>query len=243
MDAGKLKKSWPWARTRHVWMAGLSAAAVSGMSLLLIPSVSEHNGGSANVQAAATPAAHAAPASAGPAWARLSAIEQRTLTPLKDTWSTLTVEQQNSWRSIVGRVQAKPRHVQRRLASRIAEWASLTPLQRAHARLNFLELSERYNQGQRKRQWQAYKRAKPDKEPVTLEPAQPGLLPPALVQASPGATTVLLSRLFDLPSVDDVPERNEPVSDPPTIDGTNPQRMDEASAEAASPPDLERAAP
>jgi Protein of unknown function (DUF3106) len=218
MNAGELKKPWSWVRSRRLWMAGLAAAAVSGLALLLPPSAGEHNRKSTVHQGAVTPTAHVPPIDTDLAWNRLSIVERRTLEPLRGTWSTLTAEQQDKWLAIAHRFQARPPHVQRRLAARSAEWASLSPQQRAHARLNFLDLAKRYNPRQRKEQWQAYQSAKPAEGYALTPGAQLRIVPPAFVQASPGATTVLLSQLYRLPPTDDAAEREQAAQDPPPID-------------------------
>lgn len=213
-------------------MAGLAAAAVAVLVLLLAPSVGEHGRKSAARQGAATPTVPVPPVVTDPAWAKLSASEQQTLEPLKASWSSLTAEQQDKWRLVVDRFQAKPRNVQRRLAARIAEWAHLTPQQRAHARLNFLELAKHYNPRQRKEKWQAYQSANPLPGHAVTAGARPEVVPPAFVQATPGATTVLLSQLYELPSPDDAAERNEAAPDPPPNGEQGPQSMGARSASA-----------
>lgn len=243
MNAGNLKMLLSRIRSSRRWMAGLVAAAVSGLALLLAPSIDENDRESAALQGVATPPVPATPVVTDPAWGKLSAIEQRTLQPLRATWSTLTAEEQDKWRLIVDRFQARPRHIQRRLAARIAEWARLTPQQRAHARLNFLVLAKRYNPRQRKEQWQAYQGAKPIQGHALAGNAWPRIGPPAFVQASPGATTVLLSQLYKLPSPDDIAEPNEVALDPPPIDVRGQQSLGVAAESAGSAAALERVGP
>jgi hypothetical protein len=139
----------PLTRSSRLWLAGLAASAAFGLALLLAPSEREHSLVSAALQRTATSDVPAPPIAIDPAWGKLSTIEQRTLEPLKSIWSTLTAAQQDKWRLVVDRFQAKPRHVQRRLAARIAEWARLTPEQRARARVKFLELAKPEGQAHR----------------------------------------------------------------------------------------------
>jgi len=145
MNAGHLKKRLRRFWSNRLWMAGSIAAAGSGVALLLATSISQEDPKSAAQLATTTPIAHVSLIVTDPAWDRLSVGQQRTLEPLKRSWSSLTAEQQEKWRLVADRFQAKPLHVQRRLAARIDEWARLTPQQRAHARLNFLELARHYN--------------------------------------------------------------------------------------------------
>jgi|GEM_PF-4170387 len=209
MRADELKK--PRFRPHRVWIAGIVVAAVSGLAVLMVPSAGQHNPAAGAVQGSATPTSPVSPVANNPAWDRLSATQQHTLEPLKDIWSTLTAAQQDRWRLIVDRFQARPQHAQRRLAARIADWARLSPQQRAHARLNFLALAKRYSPSQRKQHWQAYQRVKPHTTQVATGNAPPMRLPPAFVQASPGATTVLLSQGFERPSADALADRGGSV--------------------------------
>lgn len=243
MNAADLKRHLPRTGSGRLWQAALAAVAAFGLALLLAPSESQHGPSPAALQQTATPTAPMPPAVEDPAWVKLSAIEQRTLDPLKSTWSTLTTEQQDKWRLVVDRSRAKPRHVQLRLAARIAEWARLTPEQRASARLNFLQLARHYNPRQRKHQWLAFQKAKPVEGRAIAGGARPRVVPPAFVQASPGATTVLLSQLYDLPPPDDAAERGEAARDLRPIDEYVAQSIGAASAAAGSATAPERPSP
>lgn len=242
-NAADVKKHLPRTRSSRLWLAGLAASAPFGLALLLAPSEREHSLVSAALQRTATSDVPAPPIAIDPAWGKLSTIEQRTLEPLKSIWSTLTAAQQDKWRLVVDRFQAKPRHVQRRLAARIAEWARLTPEQRARARVKFLELAKHYNPMQRKQEWLAFRKARPIEGHAITGGTLLRVVPPAFVQASPGATTVLLSQLYDLPSLDDAPERHEAAQDPRPIDDEAPQSLSMAPASAGSGAALERPSP
>jgi hypothetical protein len=238
-----MTKPWYQIRSRRLWVAGLAAAAVSGLALLMPLSDGKHDRKSAALQAVAVPAAQVPPVVTDLAWNRLSAVQQRTLEPLRASWSSMTAEQQNKWRLIADHIRAKPQQVQRRHAERIAEWASLSPQQRAHARLNFLELAQRYNPRQRKEQWQAYRSAKPNQGKVAIAPDRARLVPPAFVRASPGATTVLLSQLFEPPSTNEVAELRGAIQESSPVDEASPQNTGAASAATGSAAVVERAEP
>ena len=216
MKSGSRTGSGPGAASRRYWPAALAAALVSALTLLLFTLASDRKSQSVVPSAAPPVAAVVSPVIADPAWSRLSVVERRILEPLSGTWPTMTAEQQDKWRLIADSSQNKPQQVQRRLAARIAEWVRLSPRQRAHARLNFLELAKRYNPRQRQAQWQAYQTAKPNPEQAAIGRRQPVVVSPAFVQASPGATTVLLSQLFDLPALDQAAEDGgEAAPEPP----------------------------
>lgn len=241
MNAGSLKQR-VLSNNLLVAVWTVVSAALSGLILLLAPPISGEDQKSASLKETAAPITQRPRILADPAWDRLSPVEQGTLEPLKDLWSSMTAEQQAKWRLVAERVQASPKHMQRRLASRIAEWARLTPQQRAHARLNFLELARHYNPRQRKAQWHAYQSAKPIQGHAVTGGARPRVVPPVFVQASPGATTVHLSQLYELPQTA-FAEREEAALDPPQISEQSSQSMGAASAAAGSAADIERLSP
>jgi len=148
-------------------------------------------------------------------WDRLPEAERTTLAPLRGSWSTLSPRQQAMWRLMAQRSLSRPPQAQRRLAARMQAWARMTPEQRARARFNLLQIANRYRPGYVKQQWQAYQ-GTTRREPVAAAAhAPPRLAPPAFAQASPGATTVLLSQLFELPPLDGPSRYDEPAAEPP----------------------------
>jgi len=78
--------------------------------------------------------------------------------------------------------------------ARMVEWSMLSPTQRAEARLRFLQ-AKRAGASAKRERWAAY--TKSDAGHAQHSTAvQPRVIPPVLVEAGPGATTVLMPRLL-----------------------------------------------
>lgn len=227
-----------WMGTGRLWLAGFAVILAFGLAHLLVPRAHENPQRAAVLQ---TTTAAAAPLEVvPPAWSRLSANEQRTLEPLRDSWTTMTVEQQRRWRLVAAQFHDRSRQSRHRLAARIAEWARLSPRQRAHIRQNFLSMAEHYSAGQRNERWQAYQRSKAGEVHPTTATTQRAFVLPGVAQASPGATTVLLSRIFDLPSLGLRAEPGDDVTDSQTVGEATTSSVGTAPAAVGIAADAER---
>jgi len=216
-------------------VACLAAAVVIGLVLLLPGSTGNQPRQGAAPHQSETSSATPNLGVSDPAWSKLTWTEQQTLRPLLGVWSTMTVEQQEKWRLVVARVHGKPDHVQRRLEARIQHWARLTPEQRAHARLAFLEVTKGLTSKQKKDKWQAYQRLQPQpRQPVVATASRAVAVPPGLVRAAPGATTVLLSQLFKLPATDEAQRPPDPAHSAPLVDRSAASWPEAASAPAGN---------
>jgi hypothetical protein len=98
---------------------------------------------------------------AGPAWSALTPAQQHALSPLQRDWNSIDAPRRRKWIEISERFGTLPPAEQARVQSRMAEWAKLTPKERAEARLNFKEAQQVAPQD-RKSQWEAYKALPPD---------------------------------------------------------------------------------
>ena len=78
---------------------------------------------------AAKPAAKAK-APARPAWAELTAEQQKTLAPLKADWESLETERRRKWIGIAKRYPTMKAEEQERVQRRMQRWAALSPEQR-----------------------------------------------------------------------------------------------------------------
>lgn len=167
-----------------------------------------------------TPAANGS----GPAWSSLTSAQQNALRPLEREWGSIDAPRRRKWIEISERFGSLPAAEQARVQSRMAEWAKLTPKQRAEARLNFKEAQQVAPQD-RKAQWEAYQALPPDQRkqlaeraehpapakggkesdkersdakssivPNTAYAARPKAVAPTVAQAQPGATTNLISK-------------------------------------------------
>jgi len=131
------------------WLgAGLLAAA--GLCLGVAP---------AGAQPA--PAARAKTA-AGPAWSELNARQQAALQPLAPHWAELSDIQKRKWLTLSRNFASMSPQAQQTLHARMTEWAGLSGLQRAQARLNFAEIMRLAPADERKAKWEAYQALSPE---------------------------------------------------------------------------------
>jgi hypothetical protein len=92
----------------------------------------------------------------GPLWADLSASEKKLLAPLAPSWESLDSPRKRKWIAIAQTYPKLPAADQERFQTRIAEWAALSPRERAVARLNFSE-SKKLPATNRAANWDTYK--------------------------------------------------------------------------------------
>ncbi|WP_427312896.1 DUF3106 domain-containing protein [Cupriavidus sp. H39] len=112
-------------------LAGAGAAACWG----LLPAVAQAQGASAAAGPAVAQPAQTA--SAKPAWADLSPVNQRILAPLQPLWDSLPELNRHKWLRIAARYPKYSPAEQARLQARMAEWVRMTPQQRRLARENY----------------------------------------------------------------------------------------------------------
>lgn len=99
------------------------------------------------------------PAASGPSWAELTPMQQQTLKPLALSWNTISEAQKRKWLEISKNYPSLPPEGQATMHSRMNEWVTLSPQQRAQARLNFAktkELSRELTTEEKKEKWQTY---------------------------------------------------------------------------------------
>lgn len=88
-------------------------------------------------------------------WASLSAAEKKALQPLQKDWDTLTADRQKKWLEVAARMPIMSDEERGRVGERMAEWARMTPAQRAQARLQFQEVRQ-WPMEDRQARWEAY---------------------------------------------------------------------------------------
>lgn len=102
----------------------------------------------------------AKPVAPGPSWSELTPVQQQALKPLAMSWNTsLSQSQKRKWLEISKNYPSLSPEGQATMHSRMNEWVSLSPQQRAQARLNFgktRELSKELTPDEKKAKWQAY---------------------------------------------------------------------------------------
>jgi hypothetical protein len=116
------------------------------------------------------PAEAAAPAKKGPAWAELTADQQKTLEPLKPEWDKMDRQPRLKWVGIAKRFPTMTAREQRRIQTRMQRWAKLTPDQREVARNTYRKNVVALPPDKKKElqvQWEAY-RALPEDERRSL---------------------------------------------------------------------------
>lgn len=117
-----------------------------------------------------------------PVWAELTAEQQQVLDPLKSDWDKMDRPRRIKWVGIAKRYPAMNGTEQRRVQTRMKNWAKLTPEQRAAARNSYRNTIVKLPPEMKKdlrAQWQEYQ-ALPDHEKRRLatKPVEPVRAPP-----------------------------------------------------------------
>ena len=102
---------------------------------------------------------------------------QQALAPLASSWNTSMSEaQKRKWLEISRNYSALSPEDQATLNSRMNDWVSLSPQQRAQARLNFgktKELSRQLTPEEKKAKWEAYQALSPEEKQKLAAKASP----------------------------------------------------------------------
>lgn len=111
-----------------------------------------------------------------PTWAELSPMQQKALAPLASSWNTISEQQKRKWLEISKNYPSLPPEGQANLHSRMNEWVTLSPQQRAQARLNFgktKELSKQLTPEEKKAKWETYQALSPEEKQKLAAKASP----------------------------------------------------------------------
>lgn len=111
-----------------------------------------------------------------PTWAELSPMQQKALAPLASSWNTISEQQKRKWLEISKNYPSLPPEGQANLHSRMNEWVTLSPQQRAQARLNFgktKELSKQLTPEEKKAKWETYQALSPEEKEKLAAKASP----------------------------------------------------------------------
>lgn len=128
-----------------------------------------------------SPVAYAAsPASAAPAavvdrkpsWASLTVAQQQALLPLQRDWASIEPNRKQKWIVVASKFSAMPADERLRVQTRMADWARLTPNERAGARLQFQE-TRRVPAEERQERWQAYQALTAEERSTLAQRAKP----------------------------------------------------------------------
>jgi Protein of unknown function (DUF3106) len=163
-----------------------------------------------------------APAAIAPDWQSLSRAQKQLLAPLEPEWNGLDASRKSKWLELAARYPGLPADEQQRVQERLSSWAKLSPAERQQARLGF-QVARQLKADERQAKWEAYQalpaerrqefadkaaqktqptpsKAKPGKTgTANLVPIVPKTEPelplgPTVLQAKPGATTLLINQ-------------------------------------------------
>ncbi|MEO7400453.1 MAG: DUF3106 domain-containing protein [Polaromonas sp.] len=157
---------------RGIIVAGLLAWGSTGFPQALKPAAVP----ASSAAGAKAPVAAPAKAPSRPAWSELTPLQQQALAPLATNWNTISEPQKRKWLEISRNYGSLPPEGQATLNSRMHEWVTLSPQERAQARLNFgktKELSRQLTPEEKNAQWQAYQALSPEEKQKLAAKASP----------------------------------------------------------------------
>lgn len=96
-----------------------------------------------------------------PEWVELTELQKQALLPLEQLWSSMTIPHKRKWLAISHNFSQLSADEQSTVQSRMRDWASLSPQQRAAARLNFANSKELLLED-KKAKWEAYQALPPE---------------------------------------------------------------------------------
>jgi Protein of unknown function (DUF3106) len=160
----------------------------------------------------------AASEGAGPAWSTLTPAQKATLAPLQRDWSGLGSQSKQKWLELAEKYQTMPPADRQRVQERMTEWSRLSPEERSRARLQYQQARQMPAQD-RQQHWETYQALptdekqelanrskaerdagptprgqKPSAASASASLSVPKAAAPAMVQAKPGASTLLISK-------------------------------------------------
>lgn len=109
-------------------------------------------------------------------WSELSPLQQESLKPLAATWGSISDPQKRKWLELSKSYPNLPTADQAVMHSRMNEWVTMSPQQRAVARLNFAktkELSGQLTADEKKAKWQTYQALSPEERAKLASKAAP----------------------------------------------------------------------
>ena len=110
----------------------------------------------------------------GAAWATLTPQQQQTLAPLHREWLSIDGTQKQKWIEVAAKFPSMPTDERQRVQTRMADWARLTPTERAGARMQFQEV-RRLPADERQARWQAYQALSPEERGKLAQSAKPAV--------------------------------------------------------------------
>lgn len=92
---------------------------------------------------------------ASPRWPELTNEQQQALTPLQKLWPEINQARKRKWLAVSSNFQDLPELEQQKLQDRMREWASMTEVERAQARLQYAH-AQAIGVDERRQRWEAY---------------------------------------------------------------------------------------
>jgi hypothetical protein len=168
----------PSTRLKLQWLSlGLVMAALLALPVFSFAQAAKPVATASAAGASKPVAAAAKNAASKPLWAELTPMQQQALAPLASGWNTTISEpQKRKWLEISKNYPSLPPEGQANLHSRMNEWVTLSPQQRAQARLNFAktkELSKQLTPEEKKAKWQTYQALSPEEKQKLAAKASP----------------------------------------------------------------------
>ena len=108
-----------------------------------------------------------------PAWAELTAEQQKILAPLKAEWESIETERRRKWIGIAKRYPKMTIAEQERIQRRMQLWAKLSPDQRRQARETYKQIVKvpPEKRGNLRQQWAEYQQLPPqERERLLSQP-------------------------------------------------------------------------
>jgi hypothetical protein len=130
-------------------------------------------------------------------WQKLSASQKTALAPLSSLWTQISPAQKSKWLAISNNFDKLSVKEQAVLHERMANWAALSPQQRAQARLTFNE-TKSLGSDEKKTHWEAYQALSADEKKKLAAQQKTGIQgaatasqapPPGKVIRLPGKST------------------------------------------------------
>ncbi len=116
----------------------------------------------------------AAAVAGGQSWTSLSPAQQQALAPLQRDWPQIEPNRKQKWLEMAARFPSMHADGRKRVQERMAEWARLTPAERASARLQFQE-ARQLPPEERQARWEAYQALPEEERRKLAQHAKPAL--------------------------------------------------------------------
>ena len=195
---------------------------------------------------------------AGLRWTELTPMQHAALAPLRKDWSAIDADRKRKWLEVAAKFPSMTPDDRSRVQDRMAEWARLSPAERGRARLQFQE-TRKLSPKDRQERWEAYQSLPAEQRQALASAAVAShasksasvgtqaahsasasgarVVAPTMVQAKPGASTVLVSKTPTTLQARPQPGQPKIATKPQDVDPTTllPVRGPQAAVAAVAP--------